>query len=95
VHRIGPAWKPDAPPAAPTLLLARRDPAGEVRFSELSAVAFRLLQCIDDNTDASGEALLRALAVEAQAPDLDAFLADGTAMLQRLRADGVLLGTCP
>jgi hypothetical protein len=95
VHRIGPAFLPDAPPSAPTLLLARRDSAGDVRFSELSAVAFRLLQRIDDNADASGDALLRALAVEAQAPDLDAFLADGVAMLQRLRADGVLLGTSP
>ena len=78
-------------PGDPTLLLVRRDPAGVVRFSELSALAFLLLQRIGDNDwrrprtsaqsrDGSGR------------PDLAAFEREGAAMLQRLRDDDVLLG---
>ena len=33
VHRIGPDFQPDAPPSDPTLLLLRRDAAGDVHFS--------------------------------------------------------------
>jgi uncharacterized protein len=49
VHRLAPGVPLDASPAAPTFLLACRDPAGDVRFSELSALAFRLLQRIDED----------------------------------------------
>ena len=34
VHRIGPEFQPEAPPAAPTLLLLRREADGNVRFSD-------------------------------------------------------------
>ena len=95
VHRIGPDDQPGAPPGAPTLLLLRRDAAGDVHVSTLSPLAFRLLQRIDDNVGDTGETLLHALATEAQATDHPAFHADGIALLQRLRADSVLLGTCP
>lgn len=92
VHRIGPAWRPDAPPAAPTLLLARRDDAGDVRFSELSPLVFRLLQLLDgEGTPPSPRAALEALAAEAGRPGDTAFHADGEAMLRRLLAEGTLV----
>lgn len=91
VHRIGPQWQPDAPPAQPTLLLARRDTDGRVRFSELSPLVFRLLQLLDDR-EHSGRRALQQLAHEAAATDSDAFLQDGIAMLQRLHDEGTLLG---
>ncbi len=92
VHRIGPQWQPDAPPAQPTLLLARRDTDGRVRFSELSPLVFRLLQLLDDRTR-SGRQALAQLVEEAAAGDADAFLHEGASMLQRLYDEGTLLGT--
>lgn len=95
VHRIAPGFAAAAEPETPTFLLACRDPAGEVRFSELSALAFRLLQRIDEDGGVRGESLLRDLATEARAPDPAAFLTEGAAMLERFRTAGVLLGTRP
>lgn len=95
VARIGPDHRPDTAPDAPTLLLVRRDGAGDVRFSELSPLVFRLLELLADEAMPDGRAALHALAAEAGAADAAGFLAEGTAMLQRLRAEGVLLGTQP
>lgn len=95
VHRIGPAFRPAAPGPHPTLLLLRRDAAGDVHFSTLSPATYRLLQLVDADGDRTGRALLYALAGEAAAPDPDAFLRDGATQLRHLRDDGVLLGTAP
>lgn len=92
VHRIGPTFMPDAPPEVPTLLLLRREPDGEVSFHELSALTFRLLQRLDAEPQATGREHLVALASEAGAPDVEAFVRDGTAMLLQLHRDGTLLG---
>ena len=95
VSRIGPDYQPDRAPEAPTLLLVRRDASGDVHFSDLSPLVYRLLQLLDDDATPSGRAALQALAAEAGAADIAAFIADGTAMLQRLHGEGVLLGTRP
>lgn len=92
VHRIGPDWQPGDVPGAPTLLLARRDADGDVRFSELSPLVFRLLQLLDgDGAPPTPEAALAALATEAGRPGDAAFLAEGDAMLQRLLDEGTLV----
>lgn len=93
VHRLGPEHLPDAPPALPTLLLLRRDHDGDVRFSELSPLAFRLLQRIDDAPGLTGRAHLVALAGEAGAADVEAFVEPGLQLLEQLRRDGVVPGT--
>ena len=93
VHRIGPGHVPPAAPAQPTLLLVRRDAAGAVVFAELSPLAFRLLQRIEEEPSRSGLAHLQALAAEAGAGDIDAFVGQGRALLDALRDDGTLLGT--
>jgi hypothetical protein len=95
VHRIGPDYWPQTPPQAPTLLLVRRDASGEIRFAQLSPLAFRLLEMLAANDQASGRDLLRALATEAGAADIDAFVAEGAAMLARMRDEGTVLGTRP
>ena len=95
VSRIGPDYQPDLPPAQPTLLLVRRDPEGNVHFSELSPLVYRLLQLLGEEQIECGRAALQALAAEAGAPDMAGFIGEGTHMLQRLRAEGVLLGTRP
>lgn len=101
VHRLGPAYTPAVAPDTPTLLLLRRERDGgvdHVRFSELSPLAFRLLQRLDDAPSLSGRAQLEALAQEAAAPDLPAFIAQGAALLEQMRSTGVVLGSrghCP
>ncbi len=93
VQQLGPQHRPEAPPAAPTLLLVRRDPAGEVHFSEHSPLVYRLLELLSQEPARSGRAALQALAAEAGAGDVEAFVGEGAAMLQRLHAEGVVLGT--
>lgn len=93
VHRIGPDFQPDSPPDAPTLLLVRRDADGTVRFSELSPLAFRLLQRIEESPHLHGRAQLQALAAEAGTADADAFITQGHALLQQMHGAGVIPGT--
>lgn len=95
VHAIGPDRQPVDAPESPTLLLARRDAAGDVQFSALSPLVHRLLQLLDEASPESGDAVLRRLANEAQAADMEAFLSTGAAMLWRLHAEGTLLGIRP
>jgi uncharacterized protein len=95
VQRIGPANEPDAPGPTPTLLLLRRETAGDVRFSELSPLVYRLLQLVGEASGRSGAALLEVLADEARAADRDGFLDEGARMLRRLRDEGTLVGTRP
>lgn len=90
VHRIGPDFQPSEPPAAPTLLLLRREADGEVRFSELSPLAYRLLQRLEEAPALSGREQLRALAAEAGSDDATAFEDMGAALLRQMRAGGVV-----
>lgn len=91
VHRIGPDHLSDAPPTEPTFLLLRRDGDGQVRFQQLSALTFRLLQRLQEEPRLDGRAQLRALAGEAAAPDVDAFVEQGTTMLQQLHRERTIL----
>jgi hypothetical protein len=93
VNRIGPAFQPTAPPPDPTLVLLRREDDGRIHFSALSPLLYRLLALVEGNRDRSGRDLMRQLAGEAGHADFEGFLADAAPMLQRLRGEGVLLGT--
>lgn len=93
VHRIGPDYRPAEAPAEPTLLLLRREPDGKVSFHGLSPLTFRLLERLELEPALTGREQLVALAAEAGAGDVDAFVRDGAAMLAQLRREGTLLGT--
>ncbi|GAB3376041.1 DUF2063 domain-containing protein [Lysobacter rhizosphaerae] len=93
VHRLGPQFQPTVPPDAPTLLLLRREADGNVQFSELSPLAFRLVQRLGEEPELDGRAQLAALAVEAAAADVDGFVAEGARLLLELRDSGAVLGT--
>jgi hypothetical protein len=92
VHRLSPDFQPGEPPAAATFLLVQRDAAYKVRFNELSALSFRLLQRLSDEPGLTGREQLLALATEAAAPDPEAFVALGHDMLRQFLASGVILG---
>lgn len=93
VHRISTAHQPGEPPTQPTFLLVQRTADHRVRFNELTALSFRLLQRLADAPGLSGREQLLALAAEAGAADTGAFLAQGQAMLEHFRAAGIVPGT--
>ncbi|SFQ20059.1 hypothetical protein SAMN03159489_02749 [Pseudomonas sp. NFPP07] len=90
VQRLGPTWRPSEPGAAPTLLLICRDAGYRVRFSELSPLAWRLLERIEALPQLHGRAQLQGLALEAGIDDLDTFLANGQSLLRQLHGQGAI-----
>lgn len=90
VQLLGPDYQPDIAPDQPTLLLVRRDEDFSVRFSDLSPLAFRLLQSIDAFPELDGQAQLQALAQEAGMTDSSAFFDNGLALLQQLHDQRVV-----
>ncbi len=92
VPRIGPEYRPSVPPATPTLLLVRRDADHAIRFADLSPLVYRLFELLGERR-LSGRQALRQLAAEAGVPADDGFIAQGEAMLVRMRREGSLLGT--
>lgn len=92
VQRIGPDWRPRRP--QPTQLLVWRDAADAVQFMQLNPVTARLLALLAA-APTTGEAACRRIAAELQHPDPELLLAHGAALLEQLRAQGILLGTQP
>lgn len=92
VHRIGPAYLPDAPGESPTYLVVYRTRQDEVKFTEINAVTARLMALIEAAPEATGRAHLTQIASELAAP-LDEIIAAGHTMLLGLRARDVVLGT--
>lgn len=91
VSEIGPGHLPETTSAQPSLLLAQRKPDQKVHFSRLAPVAHALLVSLQER-QCSGREHLRALA-EAIGVDATAILPQGLALLENLRAQGVVLGT--
>src|SRR5690606_20208117 len=91
VHRIARDAQPHAVPATPTFLLVVRDGGDHVRFKEINAGVFQLLQALQGNESLSGRELLQSMA---PAPaDAGEFIRSGGAMLEQLRERDVILGT--
>ncbi len=90
VQLVGPDYQPDAPPGQPTLLLVRRAEDWNVKFSELSPLAWRLLQRIIEFPQMTGREQLQGLAVEAQAVGSPMFIESGAALLRQMHGEGVV-----
>ena len=90
VQMLGPDHQPATPPAQPTLLLVRRTTDWSVKFSELSPLAWRLLQRIDEFPLLSGREQLQGLAMEAGLPGTASFMDSGLALLRQMHEDGVI-----
>ena len=80
VERIGASFQPREVPASPTLLLAYRDAGLQVRFARLTPMAYRLLK------EPGGTGRDRLLALQGDQ-------AQGLALLEQLREQGVIVGT--
>ncbi|MCY1455175.1 hypothetical protein D9M71_722890 [compost metagenome] len=87
---VGPDYQPDTPPDQPTLLLVRRDLDFSVKFSELSPLAFRLLQRIEEFPGQTGRAHLQGLAAEAGMTESVAFIESGLGLLRQMQGEGVV-----
>jgi hypothetical protein len=90
VQKVGPDYQPQVPPTQPTLLLVRRSEDWSVQFSELSPLAWRLLQRIETFPLLDGRAQLQGLAVEAGMVGSPAFIDSGLALLQQMHGEGVI-----
>lgn len=93
VQRIGRDFQPEAPGEQPTFLVVNRDRHDRVRFLEINAVTAALLERITQHPDATGRALLEAIAAELAHPEPEALVQAGAAMLLQLRERDVVLGT--
>jgi hypothetical protein len=93
VHRIGPDFLPDQPGETPTFLVVYRDRQDEVGFMEINPVTKRLLELIDEGSNASGYELLTRIATELSHPQPDVVINGGTEILQGLRGKDIILGT--
>jgi hypothetical protein len=90
VHELDPDNQPATPPAQPTLLLVRRTADWSVKFSELSPLAWRLLQRIDEYPALDGRQQLQGLAVEAGETATAAFMENGLMLMRQMHEDAVL-----
>ena len=90
VQLVGPDFRPEAPPVQPTLLLVRRTEDWSVKFSELSPLAWRLLQRIGEFPELDGRAQLEGLAVEAGTTGSPEFIDSGLVLLQQMHGEGVV-----
>lgn len=92
VQRLSPRFKPAEPPDAPTFIAAWRDAADDVRFSVLTPATAALLRLLHDCPELSGGELLDRLARE-HGLAAETVRGHGAALLEELRAQGILLGT--
>ncbi|MGN8343246.1 DUF2063 domain-containing protein [Pseudomonas sp. SMV71] len=89
VHRLAPHYQPATPPSEPTLLLVRRTAQFQVRFSELSPLAWRLLQRIEAFPELDGREQLVVLAREAGVSSFG-FMEDAMALVRKMHGEGVV-----
>lgn len=90
VQLVGPDYQPNEAPVQPTLLLVLRDADWSVKFSALTALAWRLLQRIGEFPQLSGREQLLELAAEAGANGSQEFFDNGLALLRQMHGEGVL-----
>ena len=97
VQRIGPDFRPDAAPAAPTVLLLVRGRDDVVRFHEINALSAILIERLQANmqvtgSQATGLQCLDALLAE-RGDDAAELREAGKAVLIQLKAYEAILGT--
>lgn len=94
VQQLGRDCQPDAAPTQPTFLLARRQADGRIVFSQLSVLAWQLLEQIETAAPCSGQAHLHRLA-DQHGLQAQALEAPGRALLAQLLDAGVIGAAAP
>jgi hypothetical protein len=91
VHRIGPDFRPDAPPESPTHLIVFRRRDDSVGFLEASAATLKLVDLLREG--ATGAAAIEQLSQEMPGVDSQLVHDEGVATMLRLREADIILGT--
>lgn len=91
VQKICPRFLPRQPDAEPTYLLVYRDWEDEVCFIETTAITFRLLQIIDQQSAITVEKAVQQVALEAGQKESTAFMEAGLQSLQELSKKSIIL----
>lgn len=92
VHLIGPDYRPDEPPADPTVLLLVRGRDDDVRFHEINALTAMLIERLQQNDDRTGQQCIDELLADQGVED-PALREAGAEMLRQLTAYEAILGT--
>jgi hypothetical protein len=93
VHRVSADFLPDEPAEQPVFLAIYRRSDDKVRFLELNPVSAGLLDAIERNeSQQTGEQLLRSLAAATGYPDVGAFVHHGADALRELRELEIVIG---
>lgn len=90
VQLIGRNNQPTEAPAVPTYLAVYRNREDEIRFLELNALTYQLLQRLTENQTETARALLTGLAQEMGYRNIDPILTHGALLLRDLTERGVV-----
>ena len=94
VHRISKEFLPETPEEQPVYLAVYRGSDDKVGFMELNPVTAALLNAIAENeSQETGEQLLRRLAADIGFPDVGRFIQHGLAAMEEMRSIEILIGT--
>ena len=91
VQKISPAYLPLNPPELPTTLIAYRDIDDSVKFVEINAMTYRLLEIIQEQGEILTDACLQQVAQESQHPNPEVIKAGGLQILKDLAEKSVVL----
>lgn len=91
VHRLGPDYRPTAPPQVPTFLVVYRNREDSVEFLEVNGIVMRVLHLLTDRS-LTGRQVLAIIATELSHPDSGVIVANGHESLRQLLHLGVLCG---
>jgi uncharacterized protein len=84
VQNISPEYLPLVHPELPTTLVAYRDIDDNVKFVEINAMTYRLLEIIQEQGQITVEACLKQVAQESQHPNPEVITAGGLQILKEL-----------
>lgn len=92
VHLIGPDYRPDEPPAEPTVLLLVRGRDDDVRFHEINPLTALLVETLQQNENLTGSECLEHVLAGTRA-DPDILRPAGLSTLRDLHTFQAIIGT--
>jgi len=92
VHRIGASYQPREPEPTPVFLIAYRDRKDMVKFMEVNALTYGLLQFLQENPASTGRVAVEVIAAQMQHPNPAHLLGEGEQLLQQLLDAEIIVG---
>lgn len=91
VQKISPEHLPLIPPGLPTTLIAYRDVDDSVKFVEINAMTYRLLEIIQEQGQIKTDDCLNQVAEESRHPNPEAIKSGGLQILEELAEKTIIL----